>query len=145
CVAPRRRRAVRPPRAGSGWPIYFLRSFPSIPKHADAAVLLEHIPSKWGTCSGAAQSSLLLPGRERVRKGAIARRTFFQGKDRASAVGVDDRDIEPRTISEKLHVALLVGLDRGEPDQKEAVGHLHREAASGVPRACSDCFIRMPG
>src|SRR6516165_12260265 len=76
----------------------------------------------------ATERLLFLPGRERIGKGALARRAFLQRKDRAPPIGVDDRDIEPRTLLEQLDVALLVGLDGGKPNQKEAVGHLDRQA-----------------
>src|SRR4029077_6430835 len=68
--------------------------------------------------------SLLFPGGEGLAEGAVAGRALLHRQDGAAAVGVDDRDIEPRSVLEQLHVALNVGVDRGKPYQEEAVGHL---------------------
>src|ERR1700751_3495439 len=68
-------------------------------------------------------NALLAPGGKCVVEGALARRALFDRDDGAALVGVDQRHVEPRTLLQKLHVAL----------------------ASGVPRACSLDFIRMPG
>src|SRR5262245_55100742 len=91
--------------------------------------MLDHAYSVPPMLSPRRRRSLLVPGRERFREGAIARCALLQCQDRASTIGVDDRDIEPRPLLEQLNIALLVGLDRRKPDQKEAVGHLHGEAS----------------
>ena len=51
---------------------------------------------------------LLAPRRERVGKRAVARRAFFDRQNRAPAVGVDDRNIEPRPFLQQLEIALDV-------------------------------------
>src|SRR5215472_13990718 len=89
--------------------------------------------------------ALLAPGRKRVVEGALARRALLDRDDGAALVGVDQRHVEPGALLQKLDVARAVGVDIGEADQEEAVRDLTARPASGVPRACSLDFIRMPG
>src|SRR5215831_2202805 len=65
--------------------------------------------------------ALFAPGGKRVVEGALARRALFDRDDGAALVGVDQRHVEPRTLLQKLHVALAVGVDVRQPDQEEAV------------------------
>jgi hypothetical protein len=44
----------------------------------------------------------------------VAGRALLHRQDGTAAVGVDDRDVEPRTVLEQLHVALRVGVDGGK-------------------------------
>src|SRR6185503_19260738 len=74
-------------------------------------------------------AELLPPGLEHVLEDALARRALLDRKNCAAAVVVDDRNVEPATLFQKLHVALHVGLDRREPDQEEIGGHLGGGAA----------------
>src|SRR5262245_29899825 len=66
--------------------LFFALMFASMPDHA-------YPPRR-----RAGRQLLLIPGRERIREGAIPRRAFLQCEDRAPAIGVDDRDVEPRPL-----------------------------------------------
>src|SRR6185295_10633367 len=74
-------------------------------------------------------AELLPPGLERLLEGAFAGGALLDREDRAAPVVVDDRDVEPVALLEKLDVALHVGLDRREPDQEIARGDLGGGAA----------------
>src|SRR5690242_1884453 len=78
--------------------------------------------------TSSSDGSLLFPGGESLGEGAVAGRAFFHRQDGAAAVGVDDRDVEPRALFEELQVALDVGVDRGKPDEEESVGDLDRKS-----------------
>ena len=45
---------------------------------------------------------------------------LIRPQDGAAAIGVDDRDVEPGTLFEELHVVLHVGAHRGQPDEEDA-------------------------
>src|SRR6476469_5595381 len=101
-------------------------------------------PGSRGACHRAARSrgpvgsagmtaESLPPGLERLVKGAFARRALFEREDRAAAVVVDDRNVEPAALLEKLQIALHIAFDRRQPDEEEARRHLHGE--SGERRA----------
>src|SRR6478672_10562911 len=100
---------------------------------------------KAGQVKSRGQRELLAPGRKRVVEGAFAGGALFDRDDGAALVGVDQRHVEPRALLQQLDVARTVGVDIGEPDQEETVRDLTASPASGVPRACSLDFIRMPG
>src|SRR5580693_6881711 len=72
--------------------------------------------------------SSLRPSREGVGKGAVARRALFHRHDGAAAIGIDDGNVEPLLILEQLHIALPVGVDRGQADQEESVGDFDRQS-----------------
>src|SRR3954447_2565162 len=74
-------------------------------------------------------NDLLPPGLEQFLEGALAGRALLDREDRAAAVVVDNRNVEPAAFLQELDVALHVGLDRGEPDQEEVGGHLRGGAA----------------
>src|ERR1700689_547821 len=67
------------------------------------------------------------PRREGVGKGAVAGRALFHRHDGAAAIGIDDGNVEPFLILEQLHIALPVGIDRGQADQEESIGDFDRE------------------
>jgi hypothetical protein len=54
------------------------------------------------------------PGSKGLGEGVVAGRALLHRQDGTAAVGVDDRDVEPRTVLEQLHVALHVGVDGGK-------------------------------
>src|SRR5205807_3806518 len=54
----------------------------------------------------------LPPGLEGLVERLLAGIAFFQRQDRAAAVVVDDRNIEPGALLQELQIALHVGLDR---------------------------------
>src|ERR1051325_8951983 len=71
----------------------------------------------------------LPPGLEQILEGALARRALLDREDRAAAVVVDDRNVEPVALLQELDVALHIGLDRREPDEEEVGRHLGGGAA----------------
>src|SRR4030081_3379268 len=71
---------------------------------------------------------LLPPRRERVVERALAGGALFDRDDGAALVDIDQRDVEPRALLQKLQVARAVGIDIRQPDQEEAVGNLDRES-----------------
>src|SRR5690348_6965680 len=68
---------------------------------------------------------LLAPSGERVGECAVPRRAFFKRKNGPAAIIVNERNIEPGPLFEQLQVSLHVGIDGGEPNQEEAVGHFY--------------------
>jgi len=84
------------------------------------------------------------PRREGVVEGALAGGALLDGDDGAALVDIDQRHIEPRAFLQELQVARAIGIDVRQAHQEEAVGDLDGEPASGVPRACSLDFIKMP-
>ena len=88
---------------------------------------------------------LLRPGGEGAGERTVSGWAFFHRQNGATAIGVDDRDVEPGTLFEELHVVLHLGVHRGQPDEENPSVTLTASPESGVPRACSACFIRMPG
>ena len=62
--------------------------------------------------------TLLVPRCKDLLKGLRTDPALLHAKKRAPVVGVDDRDIDPRSIFEKLEVALLIRLRGREPDRK---------------------------
>src|SRR5262249_60686064 len=71
---------------------------------------------------------LFAPSGESIGESAVSRRTFFERKNRASAIVVNDWNIEPGPLFEKLQVTLHIGVNRRKADQKEAVGNFHSQA-----------------
>ena len=61
------------------------------------------------------RSLFLVPASKCLGERAVACLTLFQGQDSVVAAGIDDPDVEPRSIFEELRVALHVGVDRGKP------------------------------
>src|SRR5438445_3161507 len=72
--------------------------------------------------------SLLLPGLEGFLERTLAGRALFECQNGPPIVAVDDRNIEPATVLEQLHIALAIGIGRRQPDQEEADGDLDGEA-----------------
>jgi AAA ATPase domain len=78
--------------------------------------------------SSSNRGGLMFPCRESFGEGAVAARALLHRQDGAAAVGVDDRDVKPRTVLEQLHVALHVGVDGGKLYEEESIGHLDGES-----------------
>src|SRR3954468_23891104 len=71
--------------------------------------------------------ALLPPQRERVVERAFAGGALFDRDDGAALVDVDQRDVEPGTLLQELHIAGAVGIDVGEAYQEETFGDLDGE------------------
>jgi hypothetical protein len=84
---------------------------------------------------------LLLPCLERIGEGALAGRAFFHGNG-AAVVAVDHGE---SPLLQQLHIAVLVRVHVRQTDHMEAVVTFTASPASGTPRVCSPCFIRMLG
>src|SRR5579862_3801796 len=56
------------------------------------------------------------PSREGVGKGALAGWTLFHGQNSAAPVGINNKNVEPGSLFEQLHVALHLGVRRVETD-----------------------------
>jgi hypothetical protein len=69
--------------------------------------------------------SLQFPCLERFRKSALTGVALFQRQDGAPIVSILHRDVQPRAVPKQFDVTLLLSLDRGQPDQKEAGGNFH--------------------
>ena len=69
-------------------------------------------------CLSCTADDLLPPSAEGFLEGARRRACPSPAQDRALAVGVDDRDVEPVALLQQLDVALHVDVDGREPDQE---------------------------
>src|SRR5882757_6711567 len=69
-------------------------------------------------------TELLPPGLERLVERTPAGISFFKRENRAAAIAVDDRDIEPRALFQELKIALHVDLDRRQSDEEKSRRHL---------------------
>ena len=56
--------------------------------------------------------NLFAPSGESIGESTVPRRTFFECKNGAPAIVVNDRNIKPRPVFEQLHVTLHIGVDR---------------------------------
>src|SRR5215472_8281224 len=71
-------------------------------------------------------SPLPRPSGKRFRERGLSGRTLFDREDRAPTVVVDDRDVEPGALLQELHVALKVGFDGRQSNQKIPVRDFDR-------------------
>src|ERR1700686_5332988 len=114
------------------------------------ALILARVPTRNSTGRNITEPlqrslSLFPPGREGISKSAIAGRALFQRQDGAAAIGIDDWNVEPRPLLEKLDIALHVGIDRGKTDQEEAVRHLDRKPGEGCAARLLGLLHQYPG
>ena len=55
--------------------------------------------------------NLFAPSGESIGESTVPGRTFFECKNGAPAIVVNDRNIKPRPVFEQLHVTLHIGVD----------------------------------
>src|SRR6266566_8942877 len=73
------------------------------------------------------------PGRERLLERAFAGRALLDCQNRAPAVFVHERNIEPGLLFEHLQVTLHFAIGRREADEERAGGHLCRNTGEARP------------
>src|SRR3954465_9961101 len=79
---------------------------------------------------------LLPPGLEDFLEGALARIALLDRQNRAAAIVVDDRNIEPSPLLEQLQIALHVGIDRRQSHQEESGRDLDGKAGKRRTARC---------
>src|SRR6266480_4932716 len=62
--------------------------------------------------------ALIAPDRKRVVEGALSRRALLDRDNGAALVGVDQRHVEPGALLQELDIALAIGIDVRQSDQK---------------------------
>ena len=91
-------------------------------------------------CHGSPNVAIRLPagpGSKGLGEGVVAGRALLHRQDGTAVVGVDDRDVEPRTVLEQLHVALHRATTRAAPsrDPRSVVsGSANRRGAEAGAR-----------
>src|SRR5947209_11825721 len=70
----------------------------------------------------------LSPSLQYVLEGALARCALLDLQDGPAAAVVDDRNVEPGALFQKLNIALHVAFDRRQADQEKTRRHFHGEA-----------------
>jgi hypothetical protein len=94
----------------------------------------------WQRCNSQA-----LGRRLQHRKGALTKRSPLNGEDRARAVVVNDRNVNPRSLFHELDVAPPVSLDKRKADREDIVRDLHGNAVEGNPSRRLARFHQYPG